>query len=499
MVQHCYKQIHTNTIVTTAPLYARNFRKNTMPPTSPPSTAAVKVILDSISDGVFTVDHGFRITSFNKAAEKITGFTREEAFGKHCWEIFGSNMCNADCALKKTMREGRSCMSNTTHITTAQGNTIPISLSTSLLKDEDGNILGGVETFRDTSEIEELRQELAGTVSIGRMVSRNPAMKQIFIILQQLAQSDTTALIEGETGTGKELLCRAIHTSSPRKNKKFVAINCGALPDTLLESELFGYKAGAFTGANTDKQGLFASAGDGTILLDEIGDTSPAFQVKLLRLLEEKEYQPLGSVDTITTTARIIAATNKNLADMVTSGAFRQDLYYRINVFHLKVPPLRQRPEDIPLLVERFIAKMNSIKDCNIQGIAPDALALLMSHNYPGNIRELENIIEHAFVVCRRGTIGKSHLPPELFEESPRSAPPSTSREEPTNLEEVVHSTERQVIIETLEQNKYSRKATAQKLGMHKTTLYRKMKKLGIKLPEQDGRSNIAEGAKGSS
>jgi len=463
-----------------------------MAPTTPPSTAAIKVILDSISDGVFTVDHGFHITSFNKAAEKITGYSRKEATGKHCWEIFGSNMCNADCALKRTMREGRSCVSNATHITTAQGSKTPISLSTSLLKDEGGNILGGVETFRDTSEIEELRQELAGTVSIGRMVSRNPAMKQIFTILQQLAQSDTTALIEGETGTGKELLCRAIHTSSPRKNKKFVAINCGALPDTLLESELFGYKAGAFTGATTDKQGLFASAGDGTILLDEIGDTSPAFQVKLLRLLEEKEYQPLGSVDTISTTARIIAATNKNLTNMVATGAFRQDLYYRINVFHLKVPPLRQRPEDIPLLVERFIDKMNSIKDCNIQGIASDALALLMSHDYPGNIRELENIIEHAFVVCRKGTIGKSHLPPGLFQKTPHSAPSLPSFEEPTNLGAVVHSTERQIIIETLEQNNYSRKATAQKLGMHKTTLYRKMKKLDIKLPEQDGRCNIA-------
>lgn len=447
------------------------------------------VILDSISDGVFTVDHEFRITYFNKAAEEITGFSREKAIGKYCRDIFRATMCTGDCALKKTMTEGRTLLNSLTHITDRHGKIIPISLSTSLLKDHSGKILGGVETFRDRSVVEGLRQELAGAVQVGSMLTRNKEMKQILSLLENLGNSDTTVLIEGETGTGKELLAHAIHTSSTRKNKKFVAINCGALPDTLLESELFGYKAGAFTGANRDKQGLFASAGNGTILLDEIGDTSPAFQVKLLRLIEEKAYQPLGSVNTFTTEARIIAATNRNLKEMVAEGSFRQDLFYRINVVHLKLPPLRRRKEDIPLLVERFISKMNAIKDCDIEDIAPDTLSALMSYDYPGNIRELENIIEHAFVVSRKGTIETSHLPPNLLGQGSISATPKQAFDDKSGLTTVMDSTERRIILDTLEQTHFNRTAAARKLGMHKSTLYRKMKKLHITLPDADGRS----------
>lgn len=447
------------------------------------------VILDSISDGVFTVDHDFRITYFNKAAEAMTGFPREKAIGKLCRDIFRANMCAGDCALKRTMTEGRTLLNSLTHITDSRGRTIPISLSTSLLKDQSGRILGGVETFRDRSIVEGLRQELAGTIQIGRLLTRNKEMKQILSLSENLGNSDTTVLIEGETGTGKELVARAIHSYSPRKSKKFVAINCGALPDTLLESELFGYKAGAFTGAQRDKQGLFASAGSGTILLDEIGDTSPAFQVKLLRLLEEKTYQPLGSVNTCTTEARIIAATNRNLQEMVAKGSFRQDLFYRINVVHLKLPPLRRRPEDIPLLVERFICKMNAMKGCNIQDIAPDALAALMTYDYPGNIRELENIIEHAFVVCRQGTIGPAHLPEHLFGSRLILPASECSPKDSSRLGAAIDSTERKILMETLRKNHFNRTATARKLGMHKSTLYRKMKKLNLSLPNTDGRS----------
>ncbi len=447
------------------------------------------VILDSISDGVFTVDHDFRITYFNKAAEEITGFSREEALGKYCHDIFRANMCAGDCALKKTMTEGRTLLNSLTHITDSRGHIIPISLSTSLLKDQSGTVLGGVETFRDRSVVEGLRQELAGAVQIGSMLTRNKEMKQILSLLENLGNSDTTVLIEGETGTGKELLAHAIHANSTRKNKKFVAINCGALPDTLLESELFGYKAGAFTGANKDKQGLFASAGNGTILLDELGDTSPAFQVKLLRLLEDKTYQPLGSVNTCTTEARIIAATNRNLKAMVAEGSFRQDLFYRINVVHLKLPPLRRRTEDIPLLVECFISKMNAIKDCDIEDITPDTLAALMAYDYPGNIRELENIIEHAFVVCRKGTIEPSHLPPNLLGQHHASPIKEQSSEDNRSLTSAMDSTERNIIINALKKAHLNRTVAARQLGMHKATLYRKVKKLHITLPAKDGRS----------
>jgi len=453
------------------------------------STATTKIILESISDGVFTVDHEWRITSFNRAAEQITGVTREDALGQYCWDVFRANMCKGDCALKKTMRKRKAFVNSSTCIINQNGDSIPISVSTSLLKDANGKILGGVETFRDKSQVEELRKELAGHSQFSGMFSRSREMQHIFSIMEKVAESDSTVLIEGETGTGKELLSRAIHNHSGRKNKKFVAINCGALPDTLLESELFGYKAGAFTGANRDKPGLFASAGNGTILLDEIGDTSPAFQVKLLRLLEEHEFQPLGSVHTVKTEARILAATNKNLSDMIDAGAFRKDLYYRINIVHLKLPPLRKRTEDIPLLTETFIKKMNGAKNREIINISAEAMALLMSHTYPGNIRELENIIEHAFVLCRDTTIDTIHLPAYLS--SGKTYSPSAAAGKPATLQKSVDSTEKHIIIETLKSCGYNRNATARKLGMNKSTLYRKIRKLDITLPELDGRFKI--------
>lgn len=248
------------------------------------SDAVNEIILESISDGVFTVDHNWRIMSFNRAAEEITGTPRSEAIGRYCWEVFRSNMCEGDCALKRTMKEGRSFVSSATYIIDNRQERIPIGVSTSLLKNDKGEVLGGVETFRDHSLVEELRRELSGSLEVGAMVSRSRAMKNIFSILPQVAESDSSVLIEGETGTGKELMAAALHNLSWRKEEPFIAINCGALPDTLLESELFGYKAGAFTGADKDKPGLFQAAGKGTVFLDEIGDTSAAFQVRLLRL-----------------------------------------------------------------------------------------------------------------------------------------------------------------------------------------------------------------------
>ncbi|MCK5783549.1 MAG: sigma 54-interacting transcriptional regulator [Desulfobacterales bacterium] len=441
-----------------------------------------EIILESISDGVFTVDHEWRIMSFNSAAENITGISRKEAIGRHCWEVFRANMCEGDCALKRTMKEGTPFVSTSTYIINSEKKRIPITAYTSLLKDEDGAVLGGVETFHDHSLVEELRRELASRFQVGDMVSRSSSMRKIFELLPQVADSSSTVLIQGATGTGKELLARAIHHSSHRKDKPFVAINCGALPDTLLESELFGYKAGAFTGAVKDKPGHFAVAEGGTILLDEIGDTSFAFQVRLLRVLEEQEFQPLGSVKTIKTNVRVIAATNKNLFDMVEKGEFRQDLFYRINVICLKLPPLRDRMEDIPLLIERFIKRMNTIRGKAVTGIDREALALLMSNNFPGNIRELENMIEHAFVLCQDGLIQPHHLPGGL-------APHPLASADPDSPGDALKSAEARIIIDALKRSKYNRQAAARELGMHKSTLFRKIKKLGITLPEIDGRS----------
>ncbi len=451
-----------------------------------PGAASIEctdIILESISDGVFTVDLHWRITSFNRAAEEITGIPREEALGRYCWEVFRSNMCEGDCALRRTMEVGKSFVSSSTSIITGDKKQIPITVSTSLLKDEHGDILGGVEVFRDVSLVEELRRDLKSSFLFSDMVSCSSVMQDLFGILDQIAQSDSTVLIEGETGTGKELLARAIHNLSRRKDQPFLALNCGALPDNLLESELFGYKAGAFTDARHDRQGLFSAAEQGTILLDEIGDTSSAFQVRLLRVLEERAFQPLGSTVPVKTNIRLIAATNHDLYQLVEENRFRRDLFYRINIIALRLPPLRERMEDVPLLVERFIAKLNRRKNKLISGVDDQAMHLLLTHDYPGNIRELENIIEHAFVLCPEGLITAKHLPAFL---SLHSSHPSES----AKIDVVVASSERDAIVRALRDNKNNRTAAAAQLGMHKSTLFRKISKLGIDLPRQDGRSS---------
>lgn len=446
--------------------------------------AAHEIILESISDGVFTVDHNWRIMTFNRAAEEITGTPRQEAIGRYCWEVFRANMCEGSCALKRTMKEGRSFVSSSTYIINSKQKRIPISVSTSPLRNKEGEVLGGVETFRDHSLVEELRRELTGSYRIGDMVSRSKGMKKIFNILARVAESDSTVLIEGETGTGKELMASAVHNLSLRKDEPFIAINCGALPDTLLESELFGYKAGAFTNADKDKPGIFAASGKGTIFLDEIGDTSSAFQVRLLRVLEEKEFQPLGSVEKIKTEARVIAATNRDLEEMVGNGEFRRDLFYRINVIRFQLPRLKERMEDIPLLIERFINKMNRFKGKSVSGISRKALVVLLAHDYPGNIRELENIIEHGFVLCSEGEMELSHLPAYLLQKKSSRQQPNSS-----SIGESVRLTEEEKILEALKNNNYNRSAAAAELGIHKSTLFRKLKKYSISLPEIDGRS----------
>ncbi len=440
------------------------------------------IILESISDGVFTVDHEWRITSFNQAAERITRIPRQEALGKHCWEVFRSNMCETDCALRRTMKQGKDFVDTSTYIVDREKRRIPVVVSTSLLKDGNKRVLGGVETFRDMSVVEELRRELDARNQVGDMISRSPAMHRVFKILPQVAASDSTVLIQGETGTGKELLARAVHDLSPRRHSPFVAINCGALPDNLLESELFGYKAGAFTDAVKDKPGHFASAEGGTIMLDEIGDLSPAFQVRLLRVLQEKTYLPLGSTKEKKANVRVIAAANKDLAELVNKNLFRQDLFYRINVVRLDLPPLRERKEDIVSLVRHFILRFNRLQGKGVTGISQEALSLLMFHDYPGNIRELENIIEHALVLCPEGDIGIHCLPESLKRHSgtPCSA----------GMNKALKLTEAQLILDALKRNHFSRQAAARDLGMHKSTLFRKIRDLGIELPNRDGRSS---------
>ncbi len=440
------------------------------------------VILDSINEGVFTVDLSWRITSFNRAAEEITGVSRKNAIGQRCSEVFRANICENNCALKKTLSTGKSVMGMTAYIIDSTGERIPIKISAAVLHDNNGEVIGGVETFSDLRQVEELRKKLLEKHTHSDIVGKSPAITRLFDLLPRIADSTSTVLITGASGTGKELFARAIHNLSPRRNKGFVAINCGALPDTLLESELFGYKAGAFTDATRDKPGRFASADGGTLLLDEIGDISPAMQVRLLRVLQERTFEPLGSVESVEVDVRVIVATNKDLGKMVRDGAFREDLFYRINVVSIEIPPLRERRQDIPLLLDHFIAKFNTLQGKDIPGLSREALAVLVGHDYPGNIRELANIMEHAFVLCHSGMIQLQHLPPPFNEGARRGL---LEVDDGMSLK----SMEAMLITETLKKYDGNRALTARDLDIDPSTLYRKIKSLRIDVPQVDGRS----------
>lgn len=434
------------------------------------------VILNSIADGVFTTDNEGKITFINKAAEEITGFSSKEAIGHFCFDIFRADICQTRCALKETLKTKKEITNLPVTILNKEGKKIPISISTAVLKNEKGQIIGGVETFRDLSTIEELKKELSQKYTLGDIISKNHKIHEIFNILPNIAESDSTVLIQGASGTGKELFAKAIHDLSRRKDKPFIKVNCGALPDTLLESELFGYVKGAFTDAKKDKPGRFALANEGTIFLDEVGDMSPSLQVKLLRVLQEKEFEPLGSTSPKKTDVRIIAATNKDLPRLVNEGKFRDDLFYRLNVVKIELPLLRERREDIPLLIDAFVQKFNAKMGKQVNGLSDEVLRLLLRYDYPGNVRELENIIEHAFVLCRGDRIDIDCLPKELTGIQEKISPPlSVQGERP------IERAEAEIIEKTLRKYDGNRLKTASELGMDRTTLWRKMKKYGLK------------------
>lgn len=439
-------------------------------------SVATKIILDSIADGVFTVDKDWGISSFNRAAEHITGITSGKAIGQKCFDILHADICQTACALRKTLKTGKEIIDQSVNILDREGKLVPVSISTAVLKDEKGNIIGGVETFRDLSAIEILKKEISRQYSFEDIISKNFEIQSIFDILPDIAESDSTVLIQGESGTGKELFARALHNLSRRKKGPFVAVNCGALPDNLLESEFFGYKRGAFTDAKKDKPGRFALAAGGTLFLDEVGDLPLFLQAKLLRVLQEKEYEPLGATSSVKADVRIIAATNHNISEMVAKKTFREDLFYRLNIVKLALPPLRNRKEDIPLLVDHFIKKLIISNGKNITGISDDTISLFMTYDFPGNVRELENLLEHAFVMCRGGEIKVEHLPKEFRE----AVITSKTHFHNLSLQGRFKDTEAEIIKEALNRNQGHRGNTARKLGINPSTLWRKMKKLGI-------------------
>ncbi len=427
------------------------------------------IILDSIADGVFTVDMDFRITSINRAAAEILGISEGDAVGKLCFEVFHASICEHSCALRETLNTGRNIINKTVYVVNSDGDKVPITVSTALLRDKNGNIIGGVETFRDISDMEVLRKEIESGYTIEDITSKSKYFKDLFAILPDIATSDSTVLIEGPSGTGKELVARAIHNLSGRAGKPIVTINCAAVPDNLLESELFGYKAGAFTDARRDKPGKVALAGGGTLFLDEIGEVSPAIQAKLLRFIQERTYEPLGGTSTVKSDVRIISATNKKLIEEVKNNRFREDLFYRINVININLPTLASRREDIPLLVNHFIKKFNALKGKNIEGATDQAMNVLMDYDYPGNVRELENIIEHTFVLCREAYIGVNHLPNHL-------KITDTGISGVLKLDEM----ERIYIVRALEKSSGNKTKASEELGIDSSTLWRKLKKYGI-------------------
>lgn len=434
-----------------------------------------RVILRSIADGVFTVNSSRVITSFNPAAERITGRPASSAIGKRCYDVFHSDICE-DCLLEATLKTGAEAVDRPVNIINVHGETVPISISTSVLRDDNNDVLGAVETFRDLSAIENLRKELNKRYSFEDIISKSPKITKLFSILPDIAESESTVLIQGPSGSGKELFAQAIHNISPRHENNYIVINCGTLPVQLFESELFGYVKGAFTDARRDKPGKLASAAGGTVLFDEIGDLPMTTQVKLLRLLQNQEYEPLGSTRVENANIRIVAATNKDLKDLVAQGKFRDDLYFRLAVVRIDLPPLAERREDIPYLVDHFIKKFNSRRGKKIIGVSPEVMDVLMRYEFPGNIRELENVIEYGFVVCRGSIIQNAHLPVEL-QKSARDDMAEIGRNG-TPVTESIGTEES--LRRALRRTNGRLGDAAALLGIHRTTLWRRLKRYNI-------------------
>jgi PAS domain S-box-containing protein len=436
----------------------------------------LETILDSVADGVFTVDQDWRISSFNRAAERITGVPAEQALGKRCSEVFHADICERGCALRQTLDTGCQQIDRPARILDARGRSVPISLSTAVLRDPDGTLLGAVETFRDLSALEQLRREITSQYTFEDIVGKSKAFRKIFAMLPDVAESEATVLIEGPSGSGKELMARAVHNLSSRRNKPYVVVNCGSLPVNLFESELFGYVQGAFTDAKRDKPGRLAQAEGGTVFFDEVGDLPPATQVKLLRVLQEHEYEPLGSTRTERCNVRVVAATNQKLAERVSQGRFRDDLYFRLAVVRLDLPPLAARHGDIPLLVEHFIERYNAKRGKNISGVSPEVMEAFMRYDFPGNVRELENLIEFAFVLCHNRQIDIDHLPEDFLAKVRKPSQQDGSTTPASGLK----LAEAETIESTLRHTAGHIGQAARELGISRTTLWRKMKKYAI-------------------
>jgi PAS domain S-box-containing protein len=430
----------------------------------------MQLIMDNIACGIFTVDLDWNITSFNNMAEKITGFTKEEALGKKCFEVLRADMCECDCALRKTYKTGNPITNKSITVVNKSNRITPITITAASLKDSHGELLGGVESFRDVSDLESLKKQINQSYTTHDILGKSKRVRKIIESLPQIAASASTVLIQGPSGSGKEIFAKTIHNLSRFRGGPFVAVNCGAIPDTLIEAELFGYVKGAFTDAKQNRAGKLKAAEGGTLFLDEIGDLPLPLQVKLLRVIQEKEYEPIGSNTSLKTNLRLILASNKDLESLVENGQFRDDLYYRINVVKISLPTLMERKDDIPLLVSHFIDQQNHLTGKQVTRVSDKVMRFLMFYPYKGNIRELQNIIEYAFIFCRGSIIEMRHLPQEILKAN-------HSNDKETKKLSKLERTELKTIKTVLDKNRWNRQITANELDMNPSTLWRKMKK----------------------
>jgi len=436
----------------------------------------LKIILDNLDIGVFTVTRGGLITFFNTVAEKISGFRRKEVIGRPCAALLGEGPADGANLLKQAVEGGKAQSNKKGVLTAKDGRKIPIRGNYMALRNEQGRVIGGLATIQDLSLIDELHRAISSRYTFADMIGKDPSIQKIFDIVPVVAESDATILIEGSTGTGKDLLAKVIHNASKRAKKPLVKVNCAALPDNLLESEMFGYVKGAFTGADKDKPGRFQEADGGTIFLDEIGDLPLSLQAKLLRVLEEKEFYPLGSRKITRVDVRILAATNQGLEEMVGAKRFREDLFYRLNVIRLELPPLRERRADIPLLIDHILRRLSFARKAQASRISEKAMEILLNYDYPGNVRELENILEHALIICQEDVIELKHLPIFMRKAMPAARPGENASE----LDGTPSEKER--IFEALKRHHGQRKEAARELHMDRTTLWRKMKRYHLQV-----------------
>jgi PAS domain S-box-containing protein len=438
---------------------------------------SLKLILDNLDLGIFTVNRGGHITFFNKAAELLTGYSRREVLGKSSAELFGQNSLNVPNLLHQAAADEDLRRSVRSLMTTRDGVKVPVRADYLPLRNESRQVVGGLATLHDLTLVQQLNEVISERYSLHNMIGREPAMQRVFELARMVSGSDATVIIEGPTGTGKDLLAKVIHSQSRRAERPFVKVNCAAVPENLLESEFFGYVKGAFTGAERNKPGRFQLADGGTIFLDEIGDLPLSLQAKLLRVLEDREFYPLGSRQTVKVDVRIISATNLNLEQMVARGRFREDLFYRLNVMRIELPPLRQRRADIPLLIRHILRRLSAARASRVTGISKAAFEVLLNYPYPGNVRELENILEHALIVCQGEEIRRQHLPGYVQTTDRRLAPVSPVTVVPGAGDE---DEDRMRIREALRLSDGRRNQAARLLGIDRTTLWRRIKRLGL-------------------